>query len=42
MSNIYINGLAQDCGNSIANALGVPQSRIKPLIWDILVMFYGI
>ena len=26
------NGLAEDCGNSIANAMGLPQSCAKPLI----------
>ena len=26
----YIDGLAQDCGNSSANALELPQSCVKP------------
>ena len=30
--NTYINGLMQDCGNSIANALELPQSCTKPLL----------
>ena len=28
----YIDGLAQDCGNSIAKALELPQFFAKPLI----------
>ena len=29
---LYIDGLVQDCSNSIANALELPQSRTKPSI----------
>ena len=29
----YINGLVQDCSNSIANTLELLQSCTKPLIW---------
>ena len=29
----YINGLVQDCSNSIANALELLQSCTKPSIW---------
>ena len=29
----YINGLVQDCGNSIANALELPQSSAKPSVY---------
>ena len=29
----YINGLAQDCSNSIANALELLQSCAKPSVW---------
>ena len=29
----HINGLVQDCSNSIANALELPQSRTKPSAW---------
>ena len=28
----YISGLVQDCGNSIANALELPQSSTQPSI----------
>ena len=31
----YIDGLEQDCSNSIANALDVLQSYTKPSIYDI-------
>ena len=30
--NAYIDGLMQDCSNSIANALELQQPRTKPLI----------
>ena len=30
---LHINGLVQDCSNSIANALELLQSCTKPLIW---------
>ena len=30
MHYLYIDGFVQDCGNSIANALKLPQSCIKP------------
>ena len=33
-SRHYIDGLVQDCGNSIANAMELPQSCTKPLIWS--------
>ena len=29
----YLNGLVQDCSNSIANALELLQSCIKPSVW---------
>ena len=29
----YIDGLVHDCSNSSANALELPQSCTKPLIW---------
>ena len=29
----YFDGLAQDCGNSIANAIELPQSCAKPMIY---------
>ena len=29
----HVNGLAQECGNSIAIALELPQSCAKPLMW---------
>ena len=31
----YIDGLVQDCGNSSANALELPQSWTNPLTWKI-------
>ena len=31
--NLEIYGLAQDGGNSIANAMELPQSCVKPLKW---------
>ena len=33
VANQNIDGLVQDCGNSIANALELPQSCSKPSIW---------
>ena len=36
MSNTYFNGFVQDCSNSIANALKLLQSCIKPSIWPCL------
>ena len=30
VSFIHVNGLVQDCGNSIDNALELPQSYSKP------------
>ena len=33
--NDDIDGLKQNCGNSIANALELPQICIKPSIWVI-------
>ena len=30
----YINGLVQDCSNSIANAMELLQPCIKPYIWS--------
>ena len=33
-SNTYIDGLAQDCGNSSALALELPQSCTKPSIYE--------
>ena len=35
MCSIYINGLAQDCSNYIANALELLQHCTKPSIWSI-------
>ena len=32
-NRVEINGLVQDCGNSSANALELPQSCTKPLQW---------
>ena len=32
MRSVYIDGLVQDCSNSIANALGLPLSCTKPSI----------
>ena len=34
MGNLDIEGLAQDCSNSIANALELLQSCTKPLIYN--------
>ena len=31
----FINGLVQDCGNSIANAMQLPQSSAKPSIHEL-------
>ena len=43
--SIYINGLVQDCGNSIANTLELLQSCTKPMIYvfwiNDLVSIYG-
>ena len=33
-TNVYINDLAQDCSNSIANTLKLLQYCTKPLIYD--------
>ena len=48
---IYIDGFAQNCSDSIANAVELLQSCIKPSIWttqrqhitivDIFVMIYS-
>ena len=32
-TQLYIDGLVQDCSNSIANALELLQSCTNPLIW---------
>ena len=32
----YFDGLVQDCGNSIANALELLQSCTKPSIWSLM------
>ena len=34
----HINGLAQDCGNSIANTLEYPEAYVKPSI-DLILEF---
>ena len=36
---VYINGLVQDCSNSIANALELLQSCTKPLILCYVTMY---
>ena len=38
-SSVYIDGLAQDCSNSITNALELLQFCSKPSIYDILKVF---
>ena len=35
---LHINGLVQDCSNSIANALELLQSCTKPLIWQLYML----
>ena len=37
---IHIHGLAQDCSNSSADALELPQSCPKPLIWHLYHVCY--
>ena len=39
-SEQYANGLAQDCSNSIANALELLQSSTKPLMWWLVCVAY--
>ena len=34
----HINGLVQDCSNSIANALELLQSCTKPSIWNVIML----
>ena len=38
---VYIDGLVQDCSNSIANALELLQSFTEPLIWA-MAFLWGI
>ena len=38
---VHIDGLVQDCSNSIANALELLQSCTKPPIYFCLCMYYG-
>ena len=35
-----INGLVQDCSNSIPNAVELPQSYTKPSEWDLFTIVY--
>ena len=34
ITDLHIDGLVQDCSNSIASALEILQSYIKPLIYE--------
>ena len=36
VGELHIDGLAQDCSNSIANALELLQFCTKPLIWSVV------
>ena len=41
MINFYIDGLVQDCINSIANALELLQSSTKPSIYAIVDVLFS-